>query len=266
MTWIFFPPDMKTYIKELEIMLDDLENKNERMFIVTILVTNFAKNSKMLGVCNDRLNRIVLQANSQLIPLDYRQDLGLASILPLAENRIEIERRLTTSSAAIFLPFATKEIFMDGESVYYGINQISNNMIMADRRQLDNPNGIVLGTPGGGKSFEVKCEITPVFLFTNDDIMICDPEDEYHPLVREFHGQVIEISSDSSDYINPMDIDRNSGEDDIIGVKSEFIISLCELVAGGRNGLDPQEISIIDRCVRNLYLNFFSETENSSEE
>ena len=260
------PPDMKTYIKELEIMLDDLENKNERMFLVTILVTNFAKNSKMLGVCNDRLNRIVLQANSQLIPLDYRQDLGLASILPLAENRIEIERRLTTSSAAIFLPFATKEIFMDGEAVYYGINQISNNLIMADRKQLDNPNGIVLGTPGGGKSFEVKCEITPVFLFTNDDIMICDPEDEYHPLVKEFHGQVIEISSDSSDYINPMDIDRNSGEDDIIGVKSEFIISLCELVAGGRNGLDPQEISIIDRCVRNLYLNFFSETENSSEE
>lgn len=259
------PPDMKTYINELNIMLDDLENKNERMFLVTILATNFAKSGKMLNVCNERLNRIVLQANSQLIPLDYRQDLGLASILPLAENRIEIERRLTTSSAAIFLPFATKEIFMGGEAVYYGLNQISDNMIMADRKRLDNPNGIVLGVPGGGKSFQVKCEIASVFLFTKDDIMICDPEDEYYPLVEEFHGQVIEISTDSSDYINPMDIDRNSGEDDIIGVKSEFIISLCELVAGGRSGLDPQEISIIDRCVRNLYINFFTEMENASE-
>lgn len=260
------PPDMKTYINELNILLDDLENKNERMFLTTILVTNFAKSGKKLSVCNDRLNRMVLQANSKLISLDHMQDLGLASILPLAENRIEIERRLTTSSAAIFLPFSTKEIFMDGEAVYYGINPISGNMIMADRKRLPNPNGIYLGIPGGGKSFGTKCEISNVYLFTNDDIMICDPEDEYHPLVKKFNGQVIEISAASRDYINPMDIDRNSGEDDIIGVKSEFIISLCELIAGGKYGLKADEISIIDRCVRKIYLEFFSKMENASEE
>lgn len=260
------PPDMKTYLNELNIMLDDLENKNERMFLVTILVTNFAKSVKTLNVCNDRLNRMVLQANSKLISLDYMQDLGLASILPLAENRIEIERRLTTSSAAVFLPFSTKEIFMDGEAVYYGINPISGNMIMADRKRLPNPNGIFLGIPGGGKSFGTKCEISNVILFTNDDIIICDPEDEYHPLVKEFNGQVIEISAASKDYINPMDIDRNSGEDDIIGVKSEFIISLCELIAGGKYGLEADEISIIDRCVRKIYLEYFSKMENASEE
>ena len=260
------PPDMKTYLNELNIMLDDLENKNERMFLVTILITNFAKSVKTLNVCNDRLNRMVLQANSKLISLDYMQDLGLASILPLAENRIEIERRLTTSSAAVFLPFATKEIFMDGEAVYYGINPISGNMIMADRKRLPNPNGIFLGIPGGGKSFGTKCEISNVILFTNDDIIICDPEDEYHPLVKEFNGQVIEISAASKDYINPMDIDRNSGEDDIIGVKSEFIISLCELIAGGKYGLEADEISIIDRCVRKIYLEYFSKMENASEE
>ncbi len=259
------PPDMKTYLNELNILLDDLENKNERMFLVTILVTNFAKSGKMLDACNNRLNRMVLQANSKLISLDYRQDLGLASILPLAENRIEIERRLTTSSAAIFLPFSTKEIFMGGEAVYYGINPISGNMLRADRKMLPNPNAVILGTPGGGKSFATKCEISNVFLFTNDDIMICDPEDEYYPLVEEFHGQVIEISAASSDYINPMDIDRNSGESDIIGVKSEFLISLCELIAGGKYGLEADEISIIDRCVRKIYLEYFSEMANASD-
>lgn len=260
------PPDMKTYLKELEVLLEDLENKNERMFLVTILVTNFAKSIKSLTVCNDRLNRMILQSNSKLISLDYWQDLGLASILPLAENRIEIERRLTTSSAAIFIPFSTKEIFMDGEAVCYGTNPISGNMIRANRKMLPNPNAVILGIPGGGKSFATKCEISNVFLFTKDDIMICDPEDEYYPLVKEFHGQVIEISAASPDHINPMDIDRNSGEEDIIGVKSEFLISLCELIAGGKYGLESEEISIIDRCVRKIYLEYFSKMENASEE
>ena len=259
------PPDMKTYINELNVMLDDLENKNERMFLVTLLVTNFAKSGKMLNICNDRLNRMILQANSKLIPLDYMQDYGLASILPLAENRIDIERRLTTSSAAIFLPFSTKEIFMDGEAVCYGTNPISGNMVRGNRKLLPNPNGVILGTPGGGKSFGTKCELSNVFLFTKDDIMICDPEDEYYPLVKEFHGQVIEISAASPDHINPMDIDRNSGEDDIIGVKSEFLISLCELIAGGKYGLESEEISIIDRCVREIYIKYFSEMEKASD-
>ena len=259
------PPDMKTSLKELEILLDDLENKNERMFLVTFLVTNFSDSRKKLEVYNDRLNRLVLQANSKLIPLDYMQDLALASILPLAENRINIERRLTTSSAAVFLPFSTKEIFMDGEAVYYGINAISGNMIMADRKRLDNPNGIITGTPGSGKSFTTKREISNVFLFTKDDIMICDPEDEYFPLVLELNGQVIEISTVSDNYINPMDIDRNSKED-VIGVKSEFLLSVCELIVGGQYGLDSEEISIIDRCVRELYLKFFAEMENATDE
>lgn len=155
---------------------------------------------------------------------------------------------------------------MDGEAVCYGINPISGNMIRANRKNIPNPNGVILGTPGGGKSFATKGEISNVYLFTNDDIMICDPEDEYYPLVEEFNGQVIEIASGSSDHINPMDIDRNSGEDDIIGVKSEFLISLCEIVAGGTYGLESDEVSIIDRCVRKIYLEYFSAMENASDE
>lgn len=260
------PPDMKTYIKELETILDDLENKNERMFLVTFIITNFSNSRKKLEVCNDRLNRLVLQANSKLMPLDYMQDLAFASMLPLAENRIEIERRLTTGSSAIFLPFSTKEIFMGGDAVYYGINPISGNMIMADRKQLKNPNGIITGVPGAGKSFTTKREISNIFLFTNDDIMICDPEDEYFPLVLELNGQVIEISTASSNYINPMDIERNSNEEDVIGIKSEFILSLCELIVGGKYGLDSEEISIVDRCVRKLYMDYFAKMENASDD
>lgn len=260
------PPDMKTYLKELEVLLDDLEAKNERMFLVTFLVTNFAKNKKELDSFNDSLNRKILQANCKLIPLDNMQDLGLASILPLCENRIEIERRLTTSSAAVFLPFSTKEIFMEGEAMYYGLNSISQNLIMGNRKKLTNPNGVVTGVPGSGKSFTVKREIANVFLVTDDDIVICDPEDEYHPLVREFGGQVIELSTSSKDYINLMDIERNSKDDDVIGVKSEFLLSLCEIIVSGKYGLDSEEISIIDRCVKKMYTDYFAEMENASDE
>ena len=262
------PPDMKMYIKELEELLDDLETKNERMFIVTFLITNFSNSRKKLDEYNERLNRKILQANCKLIPLDYRQDMGLASILPLCENRIEVERRLTTSSAAVFLPFSTKEIFMEGAAMYYGLNAISKNPLMGNRKLLVNPNGIVLGVPGSGKSFAVKREICNVFLVTNDDIFICDPEDEYHPLVRELGGQVIELSSSSRDYINLMDIERDTGtlDEDVIGVKSEFLISLCEIIVSGKYGLDSEEISIIDRCVKKIYTDFFAETENASDE
>ncbi len=261
------PPDMKTYLKELEMLLDDLETKNERMFLVTFLVTNFSDSRKKLEIYNERLTRTVLQGNCKLIPLDYRQDLALASILPLAENRIEIERRLTTSSAAIFLPFATKEIFMGGEAIYYGLNPITENMIMGNRKILKNPNGIIIGIPGSGKSFTIKRELTNVYLITADDIVVCDPEDEYYPLVQALGGQVIELSSSSSDYINPMDIERYSQTDeDVIGVKSEFILSLCELIVSGRYGLDSEEISIIDRCVKKLYTDFFARMENASDE
>lgn len=259
------PPDMKTFITELNTVLDELENKNERMFIVTLLVTNFAKSRKALEAYNESLKRNIVQANSALIPLDYMQDLAFTSMLPLAENRIMIERRLTTSSVAIFLPFTVKDISMDGEAICYGINPVSGNPVYANRKQLANPNAVILGTPGGGKSMATKCEISNNFLFTNDDIFICDPEDEYHPLVKEFNGQVIDISSSSDNYINPMDIEIDTDDDDVIGVKSEFILSLCELIVGGK-GLDSEEISIIDRCVRELYTDYLTEMAYATEE
>ena len=164
------------------------------------------------------------------------------SSIPLGVNHIPIKRALTTTSTAIFVPFTTQELFMEGESLYYGLNALSNNMIMVDRKKLKNPNGLILGTPGSGKSFAAKREITNAFCVTQDDIIIGDPEGEYYPLVHALGGQVIHISPTSKDYINPMDINMDYSDDDNpLGVKSDFILSLCELVMGSRNGIEAEE-------------------------
>lgn len=177
------------------------------------------------------------------------------SSLPLGYNQIEIQRGLTTSSVAIFVPFTTQELFQDGkEALYYGLNALSNNLIMVDRKLLKNPNGLILGTPGSGKSFSAKREISNVFLVTNDDVLICDPEDEYAPLVIRLGGQVVKISPTSNQYVNPMDINLNYSDDDNpLALKADFILSLCDIVVGSKDGLQPVEKTVIDRAVRNVY-------------
>jgi len=155
----------------------------------------------------------------------------------------------------------TRELFQSGEALYYGRNALSGNMIMADRKQLKTPNGLILGTPGSGKSFAAKREITNAFLITTDDILICDPEAEYAPLVEKLHGQVIRISSagNSKQYVNPMDINLNyNDEENPIALKSDFILSFCEVVAGGRDGLQPIEKTVIDKAVRNVYTKYLA--------
>ena len=183
------------------------------------------------------------------------------SSLPLGFNQTVIQRSLTTSSTAIFVPFTTQELFQSGgEALYYGLNSLSNNLIMVDRKKLKNPNGLILGTPGSGKSFSAKREITNIFLITTDDIIICDPEAEYFPLVNRLNGQVVKISPTSTDFVNPMDINLNYSEDESpLSLKSDFILSLCELIVGGKEGLMPVEKSIIDRCVRLIYADYLSD-------
>lgn len=181
------------------------------------------------------------------------------SSLPLAENLVNIRRGMTTSSTAIFVPFTTQELFQ-GErgALYYGLNALSNNLIMVDRKLLKNPNGLILGTPGSGKSFAAKREIANAFLVTDDDIIISDPEAEYAPLVERFRGQVIKIAPTSDQYINPMDINMNYSDDDNpIALKADFILSLCELIVGGKDGLKPIEKTIIDRCIHQIYNRYF---------
>ena len=253
------PSDLVTFNTEAKSLLEELQSRNERLFLVTVVIYNTADSRQKLENTIFQLNGIAQKYNCAIRRLDYQQESGFLTSLPLGENFIEINRALTTSSTAIFVPFTTQELFMEGQSLYYGLNALSNNMIMVDRKKLKNPNGLILGTPGSGKSFSAKREITNAFLITNDDIMICDPEAEYYPLVKKLQGQVIKIAPSSKDYINPLEIDLYNGEENPIRDKSDFIISLCEQIVGGRHGLDGEEVSIIDRCVRNIYEKFMED-------
>ena len=255
------PSDLATYGSEAKKLLQDLQSRNERMFLLTFLVLNTADNPRQLGNNIFQAGSIAQKYNCQLTRLDFQQEEGLMSCLPLGLNQIEIQRGLTTSSTAIFVPFTTQELFQNGkEALYYGINALSNNLIMVDRKLLKNPNGLILGTPGSGKSFSAKREIANCFLLTNDDVIICDPEAEYAPLVERLHGQVIKISPTSTNYINPMDLNLDYSDDESpLSLKSDFILSLCELIVGGKDGLQPVQKTIIDRCVRLVYQTYLND-------
>ena len=253
------PTDLATYAGEAKNILRDLQSRNERMFLMTFLVVNFADSKQKLENDLLRAASVAQKYNCSLVRLDFQQEDGFVSALPLGVNRIKIQRGLTTSAVAVFVPFTTQEIFHGGEALYYGLNATSGNMILADRKKLKTPNGMILGTPGSGKSFSAKRSIVGVFLNTKDDILICDPEAEYFPLVNRLEGQVIKISPTSTQYVNPMDINLNYSEDDNpLALKSDFILSFCELAAGGRNGLEPVEKTVIDRAVRNVYRPFLA--------
>jgi type IV secretory pathway VirB4 component len=255
------PSDLATYGNEAKKILQDLQSRNERMFLMTFLVLNTANTKQQLGNNIFQASSIAQKYNCQLSCLDFQQEEGLMSSLPLGQNQIEIQRGLTTSSVAIFVPFTTQELFQTGnEALYCGINALSNNLIMVDRKLLKNPNGLILGTPGSGKSFSAKREIANVFLVTDDDIIVCDPESEYGTLVERLHGQVIRISPTSPHYINPMDLNLNYSDDESpLSLKSDFILSLCELIVGGKDGLQPVEKTVIDRCVRLVYRDYLAD-------
>jgi type IV secretory pathway VirB4 component len=255
------PSDLATYGSEAKKVLQDLQSRNERMFLLTFIMMNTASTKQKLA--NDLLHMsgIVQKHNCSLIKLDFMQEEGLMSCLPLAYNQIEIERGLPTSGVAVFVPFTTQELFQNGkEALYCGFNAVSGNIILVDRKLLKNPNGVILGTPGSGKSFFAKREIVNVFLVTEDDIIICDPEAEYGPLVNKLGGQIIKVSPTSKDYINPMDLNLNYSDDDNpLSLKSDFILSLCELIVGGKEGLRPVEKTVIDRCVRLIYRKYLND-------
>lgn len=254
------PPAIKMHIEDIEKLLGDLNSKNERLFHISISLRAYARSKKELKLLSEMLKRTCQKNNCTMFPYDYRQEQTLVSTLPLCYNAIPVSREMHTSGIAIFVPFTTKELFQDVQATYYGINTLSGNMIRANRSLLKNPNGLILGTPGAGKSFSVKREILDCFLTTTDDIIICDPEGEYFPLVSALHGQLIRIASNSEQHINPMDITIDdylfSNPMEVIANKSDFLISLCEIIVGGRYGLSAEERSIIDKCVQRIYKHF----------
>ncbi len=255
------PSDLATYGAEAKKLLQDLQSRNERMFLVTFLVLNTADSQRKLDNNVFQASSIAQKYNCQLVRLDFQQEQALMSSLPLGHSQVEIQRGLTTSSTAIFVPFTTQELFQNGgEALYYGLNALSNNLIMVDRKALKNPNGLILGTPGSGKSFSAKREILNVFLVTDDDIIICDPEAEYYPLVQRLDGQVIKISPTSKQYVNPMDLNLDYSDDENpLSLKVDFLLSFCDIVVGSKEGLQPVEKTVIDRCVRQVYQKYLAD-------
>ena len=248
------PPDLITFSKDAAELLADLQSRNERMFLLTFTVINLAPSRQRLENDVFTVSGIAQKYNCALKRLDWQQEQGFVSSLVLGYNGIEIQRGMTTSSTAIFIPFMTRELRMDGQALYYGMNALSHNVIMADRKKLKSANGMYLGSTGSGKSFAAKRELINVFLATSDRIVVVDPMGEYAPLVRRLGGQVIEIAPDSPNHINPMDIQLSTNDEDSpLSMKADFLLSLCELIVGGKEGLQPIEKTVIDRCVRLVY-------------
>jgi hypothetical protein len=248
------PNDLAVYAEEMKSTLAKLQSRNERTFFVTVLILVAAETKQKLETALMSVTGIIQKHDCAMKRLDFRQEQGLMSSLPLCLNTVETRRMLTTSSTAIFVPFTTQELFQTGEALYYGLNALSNNLIMADRKQLKNANGLILGQPGSGKSFAAKREIANAFLVTDDDIIIADPESEYLHLVGHLKGQVIKLSLSSRHHINPMDINPDySDEESPLALKSDFILSLCELIVGGKDGLSAGEKSVIDKCLPPVY-------------
>ncbi|HGI3559164.1 TPA: VirB4-like conjugal transfer ATPase, CD1110 family [Streptococcus agalactiae] len=256
------PSDLITYGEDVKSLLKDLQSRDERMFVVSIVFMNFARTVQKLDNTIAQISSIANKHNCKLKRLDHSQEQGLVSVLPLGVNKIEIDRGLTSSSTAVFMPFTTEELFINSSnSLYYGLNALSHNLIMADRKKLKNPNGLILGTPGSGKSFSAKREMANAILVTDDDVIICDPEGEYGNIVRQFKGEVIKVSSKSKDYLNPLDINMNYGDGDApLKDKANFIMSMLELVVGG-SGLTAEEKSVIDRCLPKIYEKYFENPE-----
>ena len=231
------PPDLITFSKDAAELLADLQSRNERMFLLTFTVINIAPTRQRLENDVFTVGGIAQKYNCALKRLDWQQEQAFVSSLALGYNEVEIQRGMTTSSTAIFIPFMTRELRMAGPSLYYGMNALSHNVIMADRKKLKSANGLYLGSTGSGKSFAAKREIINVFLtIPKDRIIIVDPMGEYAPLVRRLGGQVVEIAPGSPSHINPMDIQLDLDDDESpLSMKADFLLSLCELVVGGKD-------------------------------
>ncbi len=251
--------ELKYTLDEAELLLDNLQNKNQSMFKVTILVNTFAPTLEELQEAVFQIKGVANKNSCRIEELTYLQKEGFNSTLPLGRNHVPRERTLTTASTAIFMPFTTQEIYEKG-GIYYGQNSLSRNFIFLNRYNLKSPNGIYLGKPGSGKSFAAKREMVSVLMSDPEaEVLIIDPEREYSSIARRFCGEVIEISATSKVHLNPFDLpSSHATHTDQVREKSEFLLSLCETVMGGKYGLSQSQKSVLDRCVREVYADYFN--------
>lgn len=256
------PYEMEQMRSEIKEFMDDLTARDQRMMFVTMTLVHLADSLAELDNDTETLMSIGRKDLCNLSVLKFQQEDGLNTVLPYGLMEIDAVRTLTTESTAVLIPYKTQEI-IDDCGLYYGINAISHNLLMCNRKLLLNGNGFIIGVSGSGKSFASKMEIAMASLFTDDDIIVVDPEREYAPLVSNLGGEVIKLSASSPNHINAMDINEDTGgEDNPISIKSEFLISLFDqLLKNGDarlgGGVGAKDRSIIDRCTISVYNDYF---------
>ena len=249
------PYDLEQQRKETREMLDDLTTRDQRMLFAVVTLVHLADSKEELDADTETLQSTARKHLCQLSTLNYQQADGLATALPLGLRRIDALRTLTTEALAVLMPFKAQEV-RDRGGVYYGQNVISKNLIIANRKELLNGNGFVLGVSGSGKSFTAKREMAGIALSTDDDIIVIDPESEYRPLIEGLGGEVVEISATSPNHINAMDMEQGYGDgENPVVLKSEFLLSLCEQLVGSGK-LSAKEKSLIDRCTAQCYRDY----------
>lgn len=256
---IAIPMETRKKYNGAQELRDLLENKNQNMFKITLLIYTYADS---LDALFDNVAQIVSAARKKdvlFVPLHAQQKQGINSILPVGRCLFDKKRTLTTASTAIFVPFTSMELYQKG-GIYYGQNAMSHNLVFFNRYNLLAPNGLILGSPGSGKSFAAKREMSWVLLNDpNAEVIIIDPEREYTSLATGMDGEVVQISAGSKHHLNPFDISDNYADDaDPLSLKGEFILTLCELLIGGSGGLDGAHRSIISRCTKLCYSKYFS--------
>lgn len=262
-------PEIKQASQEVEGLIGDLTQDNQKLFYTTVNAVIFARTLEELDentkLFQSTAERFICQAKV----LSTQQEAGLATCIPLGINKLKTERLLNTRAAAIFLPFSVKELWQD-DGMYYGLNGVSKQMILYNRSSANNGNGCIFGIPGSGKSFSAKREIVNVLLHTNDDVFVIDPENEYGGLAKLFYGSSIRVAPGSGIHINPMDmgLDYAADDNDPITMKADFIASICEAATSSRYPLTPIQKSVIDRCVKNVYKDYVDtlKAENKSED
>lgn len=258
-------PELQKAQEDANELLQDLTSKNQKMFLINLVIVHFADSLEALNSDTETIQTVARRSLCEIKPLLGQQENGLATALPLCNNKLSIERTLTTESVSVFMPFVSQEL-LQTNGMYYGLNAVSRNLVLFDRRRSKNMNGFILGTPGSGKSFSAKREMENVLLNTDDDVIVIDPESEYGRMAELLKGDednpnsaVIRIAAGSNVHINPMDMDEDyADEDDPITLKSDFLISLCETAFGERHGLTATQRSIIDRCCRLVYEPFLN--------
>jgi len=247
-------PELRSAAEEAAALREDLTGKNQKLFYLTLVIVHFAETEEQLNSDTKAIQAIGRRHLVDIKPLTWQQENGLNACLPLCCSKLEIKRSLITESAAVFMPFVNQELFDRNGGMYYGNNAVSHNLILHNRRNSKNGNGMILGQPGGGKSMCAKQEMMGVLLSSSDDVIVIDPEAEYYRMAELLGGEVIRIAPGSGVHLNPFDIEMSyEGKEDPITLKSDFICSICENIVGDRFGLTAAQRSIIDRCVKRVY-------------